>query len=189
VGFPGGIPQRLHSQLVVDRDCRCSGEGKDRYHPAGSGAEGGAGKIARLPVSAIAGVPSDLAPLFSAAGYECPHISPGLLAAQAKIESVNFSADVISGKRRSPAGAMGVSQFMPGTWKTWGEGGNPYDPKDAIPAQARFMCELGKKYGGNVDLMLAAYNAGPGAVKNYGGVPQYRETRNYIKRIRAQWGQ
>ncbi len=122
---------------------------------------------------------------FVAAGKTCPEVNANLLAAQAKIESIKFNPDVISGKRRSPVGAMGVSQFMPGTWNTWGKG-DPHDPAQAIAAQGRYMCGLAKVVGSNHDLMLAAYNAGPGAVQKYGGVPPYKETRNYIKRIRQE---
>ncbi len=129
-------------------------------------------------------MPQHMASSFLAAGQLCPHISPDLLAAQAKVESVNFHPDVVSGRRRSPAGAMGVSQFMPGTWKTWGRG-SPYNPSDAIPAQGRLMCALHQEFG-SVDLALAAYNAGPAAVKRYGGVPNYPETRNYLKRIKEE---
>ncbi len=87
---------------------------------------------------------------------------------------------------------MGVSQFMPGTWKTWGDG-SPYDPKQAIKAQADYNCALAKvvkKYPGDkTNNLLAAYNAGPNAVKRYNGVPPYPETTNYIRRIRAEMKQ
>lgn len=102
---------------------------------------------------------------------------------------MSFNPDVIAGKRRSPAGAIGIAQFMPSTWNTWGQGGDPTNPADAIPAQARYMCALAKavkSYGGDQHaLMLAGYNAGMGAVKKYGAVPNYRETKTYIARIQA----
>lgn len=123
---------------------------------------------------------------FISAGLTCPEVNANLLAAQAKIESIQFDPAVVSGKRRSSAGAMGVSQFMPGTWAKYGKG-SPYDPAQAIAAQGRYMCQLAKDVrrfpGDDTANMLAAYNAGPGAVEKYGGVPNYRETKNYIKRI------
>ena len=132
-------------------------------------------------------VPDYLVPLYAEAGQLCPAISPLLLAAQGKAES-GFDPDVISGARRSSAGAMGIAQFMPATWATYGNGGNPYDPADAIPAQARFMCALAKVVAGvpgdSQDNMLAAYNAGPGAVQKYNGVPPYKETQGYVRNIR-----
>ncbi len=128
-------------------------------------------------------MPPQLRPLFVQAGKTCPEISTELLAAQARVESIGFDPDVIAGRRLSPAGAMGISQFMPGTWRTWGKG-SPFNPVDAIPAQARYMCALIQDVPGrSVDQALAAYNAGPGAVRRYGGVPPYRETRNYISTI------
>ncbi len=130
-------------------------------------------------------VPAQYRQLFIDAGKTCPEISAEVLGAQAKIESVNFDPDVISGRRKSPAGAQGISQFMPATWKTWGKG-SPYNPADAITAQARYMCALVKQVPGKtVTNALAAYNAGPNAVKRYGGVPPYKETTNYIRKINA----
>ncbi len=128
-------------------------------------------------------VPTQYRHLFIEAGKTCPGIRAELLAAQAAVESVNFDPAVISGKRLSPAGAQGISQFMPGTWKTWGKG-SPFNPTDAIPAQARYMCALIEEVPGKTTVnALAAYNAGPNAVAKYGGVPPYRETKTYIARI------
>ncbi len=129
--------------------------------------------------------------LYIKAGQTCPGVSGKLLAAQGKQESISWKPDVVDGRQHSPAGAMGVAQFMPATWKTWGRGGNPFRPADAIPAQARLMCALYERYDGNLDLMLAGYNAGTGAVDKYQGVPPYRETVGYIRSIRATykgWG-
>jgi soluble lytic murein transglycosylase-like protein len=128
-------------------------------------------------------VPEKYRQLFIDAGKTCSGISAQLLAAQAKVESINFDPAVVSGKRLSPAGAQGISQFMPGTWKTWGKG-SPFNPADAVPAQARYMCHLIEHMPGKTPTnALAAYNAGPAAVKKYGGVPPYAETKNYVKRI------
>ncbi len=74
---------------------------------------------------------------------------------------------------------------MPSTWETWGKG-SPFNPADAIPAQARYMCALIEDVPGKTTVnALAAYNAGPSAVAKYSGVPPYKETKTYIKRINA----
>ena len=83
---------------------------------------------------------------------------------------------------RSPVGAQGIAQFMPGTAQTYGLD-NPFDPMAAIDAQAHLMSDLLKRFGGKVALALAGYNAGAGAVERYGGVPPYVETRAYVARI------
>jgi Transglycosylase SLT domain/D-alanyl-D-alanine carboxypeptidase/Putative Flp pilus-assembly TadE/G-like len=83
---------------------------------------------------------------------------------------------------RSPAGAEGIAQFMPGTADAYGLR-NPFDPIAAIDAQAHLMSDLLKQFGGKVALALAGYNAGAGAVEQYGGVPPYAETRAYVAKI------
>jgi hypothetical protein len=83
---------------------------------------------------------------------------------------------------RSPAGAEGIAQFMPGTASAYGLA-DPFDPVAAIDAQAHLMSDLLRRFGGKVALALAAYNAGAGAVERYGGVPPYAETRAYVARI------
>ncbi len=83
---------------------------------------------------------------------------------------------------RSPAGAEGIAQFMPGTAESYGLS-NPYDPVAAIDAQAHLMSDLLKSFGGKLALALAGYNAGAGAVEQYGGVPPYPETRAYVAKI------
>ena len=83
---------------------------------------------------------------------------------------------------RSPAGAEGIAQFMPGTASAYGLA-NPFDPVAAIDAQAHLMSDLLRRFRCKVALALAAYNAGAGAVERYGGVPPYAETRAYVARI------
>lgn len=139
-------------------------------------------------------VPPAYAPLV-AAGNQCPAAPAPVIAAQLEAES-GFDPSAVS-----PAGAQGIAQFMPDTWARWGRDENhddaadPYDPADAIPAQARYDCALaaemapavarGTIAGDQTDLMLAAYNAGPGAVTAAGGIPQNGETPDYVTRIRA----
>jgi hypothetical protein len=83
---------------------------------------------------------------------------------------------------QSPAGAEGIAQFMPGTADAYGLG-DPFDPVEAIDAQAHLMSDLLQRFGGKVALALAGYNAGAGAVERYGGIPPYAETRAYVARI------
>ncbi|WP_299921483.1 lytic transglycosylase domain-containing protein [uncultured Pelagimonas sp.] len=83
---------------------------------------------------------------------------------------------------KSHAGAIGLAQLMPATAKSLGV--NPKDPKQNLEGGARYLKMQYKKFK-SWRLALAAYNAGPGAVTKYGGVPPYRETKNYVKKI---WG-
>lgn len=114
-----------------------------------------------------------------------------LLLEQGRVESVNFAPDVISGKRDSPKGARGVSQFMADTARHYGlkvDGTTDEraDPEKAIHAQGRLMAYLSKRHGGDQDAMLAAYNSGTGldtksALRNAQRIP---ETRDYVAKIR-----
>ncbi|MFJ9214440.1 NlpC/P60 family protein [Streptomyces sp. NPDC102264] len=134
-------------------------------------------------------VPADYKKLIEDAGTTCPEVSPNLLAALLTQES-GFNP-----KARSPVGAQGIAQFMPSTWETHGKDGNGdgtrdvWNPEDAIPAAAGYLCDIAKDVdkvpGNKQNNMLAAYNAGSGAVLKYGGVPPYKETQNYVRTITA----
>lgn len=84
----------------------------------------------------------------------------------------------------SSAGALGLMQLMPGNVKESGIT-DPFDPEQNIAAGTQQLSGLMKQYNGDLDLALAGYNAGPGNVRKYGGVPPFRETQDYIKKVRA----
>jgi soluble lytic murein transglycosylase-like protein len=104
------------------------------------------------------------------------NVDANLVRAVVKVES-NFNSNAVSRK-----GAMGLMQLMPSTARSLNVK-NPFDPDQNVDAGVRHLKQLLENYGGDVDLTLAAYNAGSGAVKRSAGVPRYAETQNYVRRI------
>ena len=104
------------------------------------------------------------------------NVDPNLVRAVVKVES-NFNSNAVSRK-----GAMGLMQLMPSTAREL-KVKNPFDPLQNVDAGVRHLKYLLENYNGDVNLTLAAYNAGEGAVARSSGVPHYAETQNYVRRI------
>jgi soluble lytic murein transglycosylase-like protein len=105
-------------------------------------------------------------------------LDPALLAGLIKQES-GFNPNA-----GSPAGAQGLCQLMPGTARGLGVT-DLHDPVQSIEGGAKYLAQQLKSFNGDVARALAAYNAGPGAVQRYGGVPPYAETQNYVRAVQA----
>ena len=84
----------------------------------------------------------------------------------------------------SPKGARGLMQLMPFTAVRYGVT-NIFDPRENVVGGAHYLRTLLDTFNGDLDLTLAAYNAGPGAVQKFGGIPPYRETQDYVRHVRA----
>lgn len=132
-------------------------------------------------------VPVELTPVIKAAAERCPAVPPEILAAQIAAES-SWDPTAVS-----HAGAQGIAQFMPSTWDQYGLDGDGdgdadvWNPIDAIHSAAALNCvnrKLVKEVPGDrLTNILAAYNAGHGAVRKYGGLPPFPETENYVAKI------
>ena len=132
-------------------------------------------------------VPAEYVPLFQSAARTYGVLTAAQLAAQARVES-KFDPTAVS-----RAGARGIMQFLPGTWEEFGLDGNgdgvadPLDPHDAILSAAHYEAYLAEQVadlpGDRVSLVLAAYNAGPTAVRTAGGIPNFSETQAYVRQV------
>ena len=108
-------------------------------------------------------------------------VDPALIAAVIQQESGGDP------KVTSPAGAIGLMQLMPETAKALGLT-NPFDVEQNIFGGTRYLRGLLDQFNGNISFALAAYNAGPNAVRSYKGIPPYPETQNYVKSILSSYG-
>lgn len=152
-----------------------------RFWGRASGLEKGAargaasGAFAAELQKALKGDPQSFDSLFIAAG-KAFGVDPALLKAVARAESG------LNPRAVSPAGALGIMQLMPATARALGVD-DPFDPAQSIFGGAKYLRHLLDRFGGDVRLALAAYNAGPGAVQRWGGIPHYEETKEYVDRV------
>ena len=135
----------------------------------------GCGGTGYLPYAPHALNPAQISSLVQQGSTESS-VPPGLLRAVLMAESSGDPSAV------SLAGAQGLMQLMPGTSASCGIA-NPFDPAENVECGSSYLKSLLSRYHGNVTLAVAAYNAGPGAVDRYHGVPPYAETRAYVARV------
>lgn len=142
----------------------------------GSGLRPVPGFSGRRSITAVTALPSTPYDRFIEYLANQTSVSADLIKAVALVES-GFNETA-----RSPKGALGLMQLMPATARKYGVD-NPFDPHENLQAGATHLGSLLDRYDNDLKLALAAYNAGSGAVQRYGGVPPYRETRDYIRKI------
>lgn len=128
-----------------------------------------------LPYAPHALSPAEIQSLVSSAS-ERNSVSAALVNAVVMAESAGNPSAI------SSAGAQGLMQLMPGTAASCGIS-NPFDPAQNVDCGSRYLRGLLARYNNNIELAVAAYNAGPGAVDQYHGVPPYAETRAYVTRV------
>jgi soluble lytic murein transglycosylase-like protein len=133
----------------------------------------GAGDVLRAPASP--GSPYDRLIEEAASVYG---VSAELVRSVIQVES-NFDARAVS-----PKGAQGLMQLAPATAR-WLGIANPFDPRQNIFGGVRYLSMMLERHDGNVPLALASYNAGPSAVRRHRGIPPYRETRGYVRKVMA----
>jgi soluble lytic murein transglycosylase-like protein len=178
---PEGIRQR-----IAEIQCRIQGNAPTPLDPSksfpgtlqGSIGDGGVKPFNPFGDGATVAAkqtPTQLAPMIEKAATDAgvdPHLLDALVATESSYDPT----------ARSRAGALGLSQLMPDTARSLGVG-NPFDPAQNLQGGATYLAQLMKRFEGDPRLALAAYNAGPGAVEKFGGLPPYNETRRYVDRV------
>lgn len=168
-GWMAGVPSRQpHVPVVTPRDLTAALANEPRRHtllPVEHGEEARRRLLNELPFGSTMAV--------VAARHEVDGL---LLAAVVETES-RFVPTAVS-----PRGAVGLMQILPATGAMYGAR-NLSDPRVNLDVGSRYLRQLLKDYKGDLELALAAYNAGPAAVERYGGVPPFRETRDYVKKV------
>lgn len=167
------LGQGRFQDTLAAQEARSAGAATWSLARTGSAPTSGLDWAAGAPSGALpAGTP--YASTFATAGL-ASGVPARLLAAVAAVES-NFRADAVSS-----AGAQGMMQFMPATAAGMGLQ-DPFDPESSIDAAARLLAGHAEAFG-SWDLALAAYNAGGGAVRRYGGIPPFAQTQAYVAKV------
>ncbi len=133
----------------------------------------------KAPDSTFRSGPDDFDPIIKRAA-ETFNMDFSLIKAVIDAES-SFNPDAVSS-----AGAKGLMQLMPATAKALGVTDST-NPQENIMGGSRYLKGLLERFDNNTELALAAYNAGPGRVKQYGGIPPFKETQAYVKRVMEKW--
>ena len=180
-GMPGNVPGMEFSKTLDKAIQRAGGTDQTQVVPeAGAASKTGQTQSTKnaLPAYSVnASLPladQSLSGLISEASQKYK-VDPKLLSAIAEVESGGNQDET------SSAGAVGVMQLMPDTAASLGV--NPYDKQQNVEGGAKYLRQMLDTFGGDVSKAVAAYNAGPQAVKDYGGIPPYRETQNYVNKV------
>ena len=186
IGLLAGLPSAAEAQLYTWRDLNgtlvISLEKPADDRPLRTYAVAGAESSAFRTTRPVLGPRSTLYDELIVEHSTRHGLSPDLVRAVIQAESA------FNPVARSHKGAMGLMQLMPATAREYGVA-NPYDPAENVAAGVAYLRNLLDRYDGNEELALAAYNAGPTAVERYGNaVPPYRETRDYVAKIRGTTG-
>jgi len=180
-GMPGNIPgtgfaQKLEKEMQKSLGVTAAQETSEpavqensQPLPAVQKVEAAKTVLADMPLA-----DQNLSTLIEAAARKYK-VDPKLVAAVAEVES-NGNQDAVSS-----VGAIGVMQLMPDTAASLGV--DPYNKQQNIEGGAKYLRQMLDTFGGDTRKAVAAYNAGPGAVKDYGGVPPYKETQNYVNKV------